>query len=411
VTGDLPLDGVRIVELADIVAGPSVGALLGDFGADVVKIERLEGGDAARRMGAMLDDRSAWWAMLGRNKRSLAINLKSELGREALLRLLDTADALVEAYRPGVLEGLGLAPEDLLARNDRLVIVRISGFGQTGPRSSQPGLGTLAEAYSGFASITGQADGPPTLPPVALGDESAALFATWSLLAALYWRDARGGTGQVIDVSLFESLYSLLGPLPTLVKHLGQRPGRLGSRLSFSSPRNVYATSDDRWIALSGTAPSRARRLLEVLGPEVVADERFRTPAGRQQHADDLDALVARWIRQRTAAEVERELERMGVAMSRVFSVHETVGDPHYVARGTLAEVPDDELGRVTMQAPVPRMSRTPGRIAWAGPRLGRDTEHVLRDLGFSDDEVASGASAGAWSITAPGDEDSGERS
>ncbi len=224
---------------------------------------------------------------------------------------------------------LGLAPDTLLERNPQLVVVRISGFGQTGPRSTQPGLGTLAEAYSGFASITGEPDGPPTLPPVALGDESAGLFATWALLAALYWRDARGGTGQVIDVSLFESLYSLLGPIPTLVKHLGYVPRRSGSRLSFSSPRNVYATSDGGWVALSGTAPSRAVLLLEALGgAELAADPRFLTAAGRQTHADDLDDLVADWVGRRTVEQVERELGEKGVAVSRVFSVAETFGRP-----------------------------------------------------------------------------------
>ena len=401
VSTPLPLGGVRIVELADIVAGPSVGAHLGDFGAEVIKIERPDGGDAARRMGGMLDDRSAWWVTLGRNKRSVILNLKSESGREALLRLVDSADALVEAYRPGVLEQLGLAPETLLERNPQLVVVRISGFGQTGPRSTQPGLGTLAEAYSGFASITGEADGPPTLPPVALGDESAGLFATWSLLAALYWRDARGGTGQVIDVSLFESLYSLLGPIPTLVKHLGYVPRRSGSRLSFSSPRNVYATSDDGWVALSGTAPSRAVLLLEALGgAALAADPRFLTAAGRQTHADDLDALVADWVSRRTVEQVERELGEHGVAVSRVFSVAETLDDPHYTAREALATVPDTALGDVTMQAPVPRMSRTPGRIAHTGPPLGSDTGDVLNELGFSQAEIAAGDRDGAWGVS-----------
>jgi crotonobetainyl-CoA:carnitine CoA-transferase CaiB-like acyl-CoA transferase len=401
VSEQLPLGGVRIVELADIVAGPSVGAFLGDFGAEVIKIERPGAGDAARNMGGMLDDRSAWWALLGRNKRSVALNLKSEQGREAVLRLLDSADALVEAFRPGVLEQLGLAPERLLDRNPRLVIVRISGFGQSGPRRTQPGLGTLAEAYSGFASITGEADGPPMLPPVALGDESAALFATWSLLAALYWRDVRGGTGQVVDVSLFESLYSLLGPLPTLVRHLDHEPVRSGSRLSFSSPRNVYATSDGCWMAVSGTAPSRARLLLEAIGGDRLADDpRFRTAADRQAHADDLDALVEGWIRERTAGQVEDELGRMGVAVSRVYTVAETLEDEHYAARGTLAEAPDAALGAVAMQAPVPRMSRTPGRIGHAGPPLGHDTGDVLGELGFSHAEIADGARDGAWQLS-----------
>ena len=254
----LPLEGVRILELADIVAGPSVGAHLGDFGAEVIKIERPDGGDAARRMGGMLDDRSAWWVTLGRNKRSVILNLKSEAGREALLRLVDSADALVEAYRPGVLEQLGLAPETLLERNPQLVVVRISGFGQTGPRSTQPGLGTLAEAYSGFASITGEPTGRRCCRRWRSATSRRDCLRPGRCWPRLYWRDARGGSGQVIDVSLFESLYSLLGPIPTLVKHLGYVPRRSGSRLSFSSPRNVYATSDDGWVALSGTAPSRA---------------------------------------------------------------------------------------------------------------------------------------------------------
>jgi crotonobetainyl-CoA:carnitine CoA-transferase CaiB-like acyl-CoA transferase len=389
---------MRIVELADIVAGPSVGAYLSDFGADVIKVERIDGGDAARRMGAMIGDRSAWWVMLGRNKRSVAINLKDDRGREALLRLLDTADALVEAYRPGVLEHLRLGPDELAERNPRLVIVRISGFGQSGPRSALPGLGTLAEAYSGFASISGEADGPPTLPPVALADGVSALFATWSLLAALYWRDAKGGTGQTIDVSLFESLHYLLGPLPTMATHLAHRPARTGSRLSFSSPRNVYHTSDGRWIALSGSAPSRAAKLLEMLGGrELAEDDRFRTSAGRETNADQLDVIVAAWVADRTAVEVEQEFAAHGVAGIRVFTVEETLDDPHYQARGTLAEVPDEHLGSVMMQSPVPRMSRTPGRIRHSGVSLGGDTAEVLGELGLSDAEIDEGTRAGTW--------------
>jgi crotonobetainyl-CoA:carnitine CoA-transferase CaiB-like acyl-CoA transferase len=397
-TGRLPLTGVRIVELADIVAGPSVGAYLSDFGAEVIKVERIDGGDAARRMGAMIGERSAWWVMLGRNKRSVAVNLKDDRGRDALLRLLDTSDALVEAYRPGVLEHLDLGPETLAERNPQLVVVRISGFGQSGPRSALPGLGTLAEAYSGFASISGEADGPPTLPPVALADGVSALFATWSLLAALYWRDARGGTGQTIDVSLFESLHHLLGPLPTMAAHLDHHPGRSGSRLSFSSPRNVYATRDRRWVALSGSAPSRAAKLLKMLGGQDLAlDDRFQTSAGREANADELDAIVARWVSERTLAEVEREFAAHGVAGIRVFTVEETLADPHYQARTTLAEVPDDDLGAVRMQAPVPRMSRTPGRIRHSGGALGAETAAVLRELGLSDAEIDAGARDGSW--------------
>ncbi|MEN3278982.1 MAG: hypothetical protein V7607_122 [Solirubrobacteraceae bacterium] len=372
-TSPLALHGVKILELANVVAGPSVGAHLSDFGADVIKVERPGDGDAARSMGEAVGDRSAWWLCIGRNKRAVTLDLKAAEDREALLRLAGGADALVESFRPGVLERLGLSPDELHEVNPGLVVLRISAFGQDGPYSDRPGFGTLAEAFSGLAAISGYSDRPPLLPPIALADQVAALFATWSLMVALYHRDVHGGPGQVIDVSLYESIVSLLGPLPTLYAHSGTLQLRNGSRLSFSSPRNVYRTADDQYFAVSGTAPSAAERVVGLIGAG--DDPRFATPSARARHADELDTLVAAWIGERELADVERAFHAAQAAGIRVFTMADAAADPHYRARRTILSVPDDELGEVRMTGPVPRMSATPGRIAHAGRAIGADND------------------------------------
>jgi crotonobetainyl-CoA:carnitine CoA-transferase CaiB-like acyl-CoA transferase len=375
----LPLAGLKILELASVVAGPSVGAHLSDFGAEVIKVERPQEGDAARGMGDAIHGRSAWWLCIGRNKRTIALDLKQEEGRTAFLRLLEDADALVESFRPGVLERLDLAPERLHDTNPGLVVLRISAFGQTGPYADRPGFGTLAEAFSGLAAMSGYPDRPPLLPPIALADQVAGLFGTWSLLAALYHRDVHGGPGQVIDVSLYESVLSLLGPLPTIYRHNGTLPEREGSRLSFSSPRNVYRTRDDHYFAISGTAPSAAERVLRIVGGKALAsDPRFATPAARAEHANELDRLVAEWIAAHDVAEVEAEFEAQNAAGVRVVDLADAAADPHYEARGSLVGVPDEQLGEVLMTAPVPRMSATPGRIEHTGRELGADNDAIL---------------------------------
>ncbi len=375
----LPLAGVRILELANVVAGPSIGAHLSDFGAEVVKVERPGEGDASRTMGEAVGERTAWWLCIGRNKQTVALDLKREDDREAFLRLAAEADAVVESFRPGVLERLRLGPAELHAVNPRLVIVRISAFGQTGPYADRPGFGTLAEAFSGLAEISGYPDRPPLLPPIALADQVAGLFGTWSLLAALYHRDVHDGPGQTIDVSLYESVLSLLGPLPTLYRHNGTLLQRNGSRLSFSSPRNAYPTRDGRYFAISGTAPSAAERVVRLVGGEALAtDPRFATPAARAEHADELDAVVAEWIAARDLAEVEARFQEANAAGISVIDMADAASDPHYAARDAIVGVPDAELGEVLMTAPVPRMSATPGRIAHAGRALGADDVAVL---------------------------------
>lgn len=364
----LPLEGVRILELANVVAGPSIGAYLSDFGAEVIKVERPGEGDAARQMGEAVGTRTAWWLCLGRNKRTIALDLKAEEDRGRFLELAKGVDAVVESFRPGVLERLGVGPDELHRVNPRLVVVRISAFGQTGPNAKRPGFGTLAEAFSGLAEISGYADRPPLLPPIALADQVAGLFGTWSLLAALYHRDVHEGPGQTIDVSLYESVLSLLGPLPTLYRHNGTLLGRHGSRLSFSSPRNVYRTRDGQHFAISGTAPSAAERVVRIVGGEELAsDPRFATASGRAEHADELDAIVAAWIADRDLDQVEARFEQANAAGIRITDMADAAVDPHYAARESVIPVADEELGEVFMTAPVPRMSATPGRIAHAG--------------------------------------------
>jgi len=395
---ELPLTNLRIIELANVVAGPSVGKHLSDFGAEVIKVERPGDGDTARMMGELVGTRSAWWLTIGRNKRSLTLDLKHPKGREVLLRLVESADALVESFRPGVLERLDLAPETLQEVNPRLIVVRVSAFGQSGPYSRRPGFGTLAEAFSGLAEISGYAGDAPLLAPFALADEVAGLFATWSLLAALYHRDREGGPGQTIDVSLYESVFSILGPLPTLYKANGALQQRNGSRLSFSSPRNVYCTRDGHYFAVSGTAPSAAETVVRIVGGQRLLDDpRFASHESRAEHAEELDDIVASWIAERDIDEVDRAFADAGGAGIRVLSMADVFVDPHYDARGTLVEVEDDELGPVTVAAPVPRLSATPGRVTHVGPPLGRDTDEVLAEVGYSSQEIAEGHDEGIW--------------
>ena len=392
-----PLVGMRIVELANVVAGPSVGKHLSDFGAEVIKIERPGDGDSTRAMGEFVGNSSAWWLMLGRNKRSVTLDLKHPKGREVLLKLVETADALVESFRPGVLERLELAPETLHEVNPQLVVVRVSAFGQTGPYSHRPGFGTLAEAFSGLTEISGYQGSPPLLAPFALADEVAGLFATWSLLGALYHRDVHGGPGQTVDISLFESLFNILGPLPTLYRANGVLQARNGSRLTFSSPRNVYRTRDGNYFAVSGTTASAAEAVIRVVGEELLADPRFATHEARAEHAEELDAVVAKWISERDVSDVDSAFREAGAAGIRVLSMADVFEDPHYLARETLVDIVDDDAGRVTIAAPVPRMSATPGRVTHLGPPLGRDTDDVLDELGYSKAEIAVGHEEGVW--------------
>jgi crotonobetainyl-CoA:carnitine CoA-transferase CaiB-like acyl-CoA transferase len=369
------LDGLRVIDMATVLAGPGAARYLADFGADVIKVEP-PAGDGTRRMSWFPPEGgdSYMWKLVGRGKRCIVLDLKTADGLDAMLRLVDTADVLIENLRPGTLERLGLAPEVLFARNPGLVVLRVTGFGQGGPYAQRPGFATLAEAMSGFASINGEPDGPPLLPPIALTDEVTAMAGAFAVMVALRHRD-RTGEGQVIDINLLESMLQLMNALPSAAAHLGYEQPRLGSGIPYTVPRGTYQCSDGVWVAVSTSAESVAHRVLQLM--DLGDDPRFATFEGRAAHRDELDAAVSAWIGARTSVEVLDAFDRAEAAIARVYSMHDVLADPHVRARKVLIEVDG-----VVQQAPVARMSKTPGNVRHAGRPLGTDTEDVLRELG-----------------------------
>jgi crotonobetainyl-CoA:carnitine CoA-transferase CaiB-like acyl-CoA transferase len=365
------LDGLRVIDMATVFAGPGAARHLGDFGADVIKIES-PAGDGVRRMGWFPPGGgdSYTWKLLGRNKRAVVADLKTDVGRDALLALARQADVLIENFRPGTLERLGLGPDVLCARNPRLVVLRVTGFGQDGPYASRPGFATMAEAMSGFAAINGEPDGPPLLPPIALTDEVTAIAGAFAVMVALRDRD-RTGLGQVIDVNLLESMLQMMSALPSAAAHLGYEQPRLGSGIPYSVPRGTYRCADDRWVAISTSAESVAQRVLVLLG--LGDDPRFVTFESRGEHREELDAAVTAWVGARPSAEVLAAFEAAEAAIAPVYTMRELLADPHVKARRIFVEVDG-----VVMQGPVARLARTPAEMRWAGRELGADTEEVL---------------------------------
>jgi len=382
------LEGLRVVDMSTLIAGPGAAKYLADFGADVVKVEP-PAGDGSRELGWRdpRDDVTLMWKLYGRGKRTVMLDLKSDDGVEAMQRLLDDADVLIENLRPGALERLGLAPDVLLERNPGLVILRVTGFGQTGPYATRPGFATLAEAMGGFAAINGEPDGRPLLPPIALTDELAAIIGAFSLMVALRHRD-RTGEGQVIDVSLLESMLQMMGALPSVWAHRGELQPRLGSGIPYTVPRGTYRCADGVWVAVSTSAESVAQRVLTLLG--LAGDERFASFAGRMEHREELDALVADWIGARPSADVLGAFEAAEAAIAPVYTMEDVFADAHVRAREAIVEVDG-----VQMPGPVARLSRTPGRVRHAGRPLGADTEEVLAGLWKEDGrDTSRGASA-----------------
>jgi crotonobetainyl-CoA:carnitine CoA-transferase CaiB-like acyl-CoA transferase len=358
-----PLADIRVLDLATVVAGPGAARYLADFGADVLKIERPGVGDSTRTLGLPdpRDGTSAYWKVVGRNKRCATLDLKSDDGRDALLRLVEDAHVIVENFRPGVMERLGLGPDVLLARNPRLVVCRVTAFGQDGPYAQRPGFATLAEAMSGFAAINGEADGGPLLPPIALTDEVTALAAAFAIMAALH-----SGVGQVVDVTLLESLLQCMGPLPPAYGMTGFLQQRAGSSLPYSVPRGTWRCADGEWVAVSASAESVGRRVMELIG---LGDrEDLRSFAGRIAARDEIDERMAAFCAARTVDEVVAQFDAAHAAAAPVYDMADVFTDPHLAARGTIVEVDG-----VPMQGLVARLSETPGAVRWAGRALGAD--------------------------------------
>jgi len=384
-----PLAGVRVLDISTLFAGPLAATFLGDFGADVIKVEHPTKPDAARGHGPAKNGVNLWWKTLGRNKRTVTINLGSAEGAALLLRLVADADVLVENFRPGTLERWGIGPAELLAANPRLVIARVTAFGQVGPYSGRPGFGSLAEAMSGFAALTGEPDGPPTLPPFGLADGIAALATSYAIMVALRSAEATG-VGQVVDMAIIEPILMLLGGQITTFDQLGTVQKRTGNRSVNNAPRNVYRTGDGEWVAVSTSSQSIAERVIRLVGRSELADEPwFASGHSRAEHADELDAAVSSWIADRSTAEVLEAFENAQAAVAPVYDVRGILADPQYAAIGTVRTVDDDELGPVKMQNVLFRLSETPGDIRWAGRAHGRDTDDVLADIGVTPEQVA----------------------
>jgi crotonobetainyl-CoA:carnitine CoA-transferase CaiB-like acyl-CoA transferase len=378
-----------VLDASTILAGPLCCQILGDFGAEVIKLEHPRGGDNMRGHGHSKNGVPLWWKEISRNKRTAALDLKSAEGAEVFRRLAATADVVVENFRPGTLERWGIGPHVLLDANPGLIVVRVTGFGQTGPYSSRPGFGTLAEAMSGFADATGAPDGPPTLPAFGLADSICGIAASSAVMMALRHRDLTG-EGQVVDMNILEPIMTAVGPAPTVYQQLGILEPRHGNRSTNNAPRNTYKTSDGRWVAVSTSAQRIAERVLELVGhPEVTEEDWFQTGHGRAQHVDLLDAYVGDWIGQRTRQEVLDAFTAAGAAIGPVYNAQDIVEDVHVRETEMLVEVDDPELGPVLQHNVMWRLTGSPGRIRFTGRGLGEDTDAVLQELGYDEQEIA----------------------
>jgi formyl-CoA transferase len=386
VTG--PLQGVRVLELGSFIAGPFAGQLLADLGAEVIKIESPGDGDPMRHWGTMLKGRSIWWSALARNKRLVALDLRQTEGRSVARRLALSCDVLLENFTPGRLEKWGLGFEDLRKDNPRLVMTRISGFGQTGPRAAEPGFGAIAEAMGGLRELTGSPDRPPARASVSLGDHIAGLFAAFGTLAALRQAD-RDGLGQVVDVALYEAVFALSESLVSDYELAGHIRTRAGGGLPGVAPSNAYPTADGRMMMIAANADSIWERLAAAMGRvELASDDRFFTHENRGRHASEVDTLVADWTRTLDFMTLDQVLAAAAIPHGLIYRAPDVLNDPQYLARETVQRIHDDVLGReVPMPSVVPRLARTPGEIRWAGGEVGAHTQDVLTELGLTDDE------------------------
>jgi crotonobetainyl-CoA:carnitine CoA-transferase CaiB-like acyl-CoA transferase len=392
-----PLHGIRVLDVSTVYAAPIAAMMLGDYGAEVIKVEHPRG-DPARTHGHSKDGHGLWWKVISRNKRTVTLNLGHPDGCELLERLAADADVLIENFRPGVMEKWGLGPDRLHAINPSLVILRVTGFGQSGPYAKRRAFGTLAEAMSGFAHQTGQPEGPPTLPPFGLADGVTGLAGATAVLLALYHRTQCDGRGQVIDISLLEPLLTLLGPGPSAYDQLGIVPGRHGNRSRNNAPRNTYQTRDGRWVAISASATQIAERVMRLVGrPDIAAQPWFSSARERVRHGDQLDDVVARWIRARDFDQVMSAFEEAGAAIAPIYDIEQLMNDPHVEAREAITTIEDEDLGPLRMQNLMFRLSDSPGAIRFAGRRLGQDNHEIYGErLGLDANRIAQLREQGA---------------
>jgi formyl-CoA transferase len=390
------LDGLRVLDIATLYSAPLVAAMLGDLGADVIKIEP-PAGDGLRALGAKAGGKSLTWAAVGRNKRSVTLNLRESRGQDLLHRLVEGADVVVENLPARTLERWRCRYEDLVAIRPELIVVSVSCYGKTGPYADRAGNGSLAEAFGGLTNLTGEADGPPLLTSLPVGDVLAAIAGTLGALAACYARDAKGAGGQRVDVSMYEPVLQFLSNGVTQYVKTGDQPQRAGSRIPGAVPRNTYQARDGRWLALSAVTDRMVERLLAAMGRDPAAEaDRYGTPALRREHELELDADVASWVASLDRASALEQLVAADIPAGPVNEVADVVADPHVRARGSLVEVEDPELGPLTLVGPIARLEGTPASIRSTGPALGAHTDEVLsEELGLDREELAELRSAG----------------
>lgn len=377
------LSGLRILDAGTMIAGPFAGTLAADYGADVLKIEEPAQGDPIRQWSPMKNGTSLWWKVAGRNKRLITVDLRADRGRELFLELVARSDAVIENYRPGTFDRWGLGYEELAKVNPRIIVVHVSGYGQTGPYAERPGYGTVAEAMSGIPYFTGFPDRPPTLSAFPLADTLAATFGLLGLLGAVYERDIGGsGRGQEVDVSLYAPLFRIVESQVIGYDQLGIVKERRGNRIEEDSPRNAYATCDGGWIAISASSDRTFGRLAAAIGrPELADDPRFHDNPSRIAHDADLDAIVADWMAERTVDEIMTTFEKSDVVAGPIYSIQDVFLDPQYEARGDIVSVDDPQLGPLRMQGVVPSFSRSGARVAWPGGMLGQHNDQVYGEL------------------------------
>jgi formyl-CoA transferase len=392
----LPLAGVRVLDIATLGAGPWLATRLADFGADVIKVEH-PGGDPLRLLGELDDGVPLWWKVDSRNKRCMTLDLKTPAGQEIVRKLVRNVDLLIENFRPGTLERWNLGYEELREENPGLIMIRVTGWGQDGPYADRPGFGTLAEAFSGWAHLNGFPEGPPTLPPMALGDAVASILGAFAALVALRERDMNEtGEGQVVDLAIYESLFSLIGLQVVLNDRLGVVPRRTGNSIPLVAPRNVYVTSDGKYVALAASTPSTFERVARAIDrPDLVSDPRFADNRSRVENRDELDRIVGGWIEATPLDDVLETFERHDAAVAPVYDIEQIMDDRHYRARGAIVTVDDPELGPTRTADVFPRLSRTPGSVRHLGPAPGSSSDEILAELGYSPTEVKGLRKAG----------------
>lgn len=378
-----PLAGVRVVEMGSLLAGPFCGQLLGDFGAEVIKVEPPGKGDPMRQWGRHTkNDRTLWWPVIARNKKSVTLNLREKEGQEMARRLISEADVVVENFRPGTMEKWGLGYDELSREDPGLVMVRVSGYGQTGPYRERAGFGSIGEAMGGIRHVTGFPDMPPPRVGISLGDSLAATFGALGAVTALFNRAANGGKGQVVDVGIYEAVLALMEstiPEYALAGHVRERTGTI---LPFVAPSNTYPTADGDYVVIGANADTVFGRFAEALGhPEWAEDERYASHHARGENQKELDEKISAWTSERSGDEVLEVMAEAGVPAGKVFTAKDMLEDPHYAARENVVEVEDPQIGAFPMQNVVPRLTETPGKVRWTGPALGQHNDEVYGEV------------------------------